>query len=361
MLLNIIAIQCNAPQGITAYDPKLIDAANVMAGGATVVSAAATFAGPIIAGILVAGACTVAVAAKLNDEVSLQCRGKKVWPPNARYKTMSGGQCEPIGQWYEVSDNGLAFNIYETDTVGADDLGRIAFGPADVNTISGEKTFSGKGGAVYTIFYKMYPGHYWDFTSENTDVSKIMLGRVEAPVGRRIVGVGFSTHSGLLLFQIMLDDGQKIRVDIVTANEYELRDSSMSASMLTVPEGKHLVGLNLALSTFEDGYEIENVLTPSLVVRDGNDARSNIADTLNRNAIFQIDRGYVVKKGVAQIKYPEREVRSLCLTKHNEYISFGCSELCETRPTCQSWMKMRPPFSCTRSVTLRQPATCSLE
>ena len=40
---------------------------------------------------------------------------------------------------------------------------------------------------------------------------------------------------------------------------------------------------------------------------------------------------------------------------------FGCSEVCEMRPTCQSWMKMRPPRSCTRSVTLRQPATCSFE
>ena len=26
---------------------------------------------------------------------------------------------------------------------------------------------------------------------------------------------------------------------------------------------------------------------------------------------------------------------------------FGCSEECETRPTCQSWTKMRPPASCT--------------
>ena len=40
---------------------------------------------------------------------------------------------------------------------------------------------------------------------------------------------------------------------------------------------------------------------------------------------------------------------------------FGCSESCEMRPTCQIWMKMRPPFSCTRSVILRQPATCSFE
>ena len=39
----------------------------------------------------------------------------------------------------------------------------------------------------------------------------------------------------------------------------------------------------------------------------------------------------------------------------------GCSESCEIRPTCQIWMKMRPPRSCTRSVTLRQPATCSFE
>jgi hypothetical protein len=39
----------------------------------------------------------------------------------------------------------------------------------------------------------------------------------------------------------------------------------------------------------------------------------------------------------------------------------GCNEICEMRPTCQAWMKMLPPRSCTRSVTLRQPATCSLE
>lgn len=37
----------------------------------------------------------------------------------------------------------------------------------------------------------------------------------------------------------------------------------------------------------------------------------------------------------------------------------GCSEVCETLPTCQSWAKMRPPAACTASVTWRQPATCS--
>jgi hypothetical protein len=34
-------------------------------------------------------------------------------------------------------------------------------------------------------------------------------------------------------------------------------------------------------------------------------------------------------------------------------------ETCDTRPTCQSWAKMRPPAACTASVTVRQPATCA--
>jgi hypothetical protein len=37
----------------------------------------------------------------------------------------------------------------------------------------------------------------------------------------------------------------------------------------------------------------------------------------------------------------------------------GSSEVCEMRPTCQSWITIRPPRACTASVTRRQPATCS--
>jgi hypothetical protein len=38
---------------------------------------------------------------------------------------------------------------------------------------------------------------------------------------------------------------------------------------------------------------------------------------------------------------------------------FGCSEVCEMRPTCQSCATILPPAACTASVTLRQPANCS--
>jgi hypothetical protein len=38
---------------------------------------------------------------------------------------------------------------------------------------------------------------------------------------------------------------------------------------------------------------------------------------------------------------------------------WGWSETCEMRPTCQSWTTILPPAACTRSVTWRQPATCS--
>ena len=39
----------------------------------------------------------------------------------------------------------------------------------------------------------------------------------------------------------------------------------------------------------------------------------------------------------------------------------GCSEVWETRPTCQSWMKMRPPLAWTASVTFFQPSTWASE
>ena len=34
----------------------------------------------------------------------------------------------------------------------------------------------------------------------------------------------------------------------------------------------------------------------------------------------------------------------------------GCSDTCEMRPTCHSWITMRPPSACTAFVTLFQPA-----
>jgi len=37
----------------------------------------------------------------------------------------------------------------------------------------------------------------------------------------------------------------------------------------------------------------------------------------------------------------------------------GWSDVWETRPTCQSWRKIRPPAPCTASVTSFQPATCA--
>jgi hypothetical protein len=38
---------------------------------------------------------------------------------------------------------------------------------------------------------------------------------------------------------------------------------------------------------------------------------------------------------------------------------FGCSEVCEMRPTCHSWITMRPPAACTALVTFFHPATCA--
>ena len=39
----------------------------------------------------------------------------------------------------------------------------------------------------------------------------------------------------------------------------------------------------------------------------------------------------------------------------------GWNEECETRPTCQSCRKIKPPLACTASTTPRQPAICASE
>ena len=39
---------------------------------------------------------------------------------------------------------------------------------------------------------------------------------------------------------------------------------------------------------------------------------------------------------------------------------WGCSEVWETRPTCQSWTTILPSASCTASVMRFQPSSCSV-